>query len=456
MASGEEETQTSLLLQKCQDFVSFCKESKKRPLEDTKQIPKEKKIKIEIPDEVWLKIIGFMDTQDVFCRFALVCKRFKSLTSDPTAIKRLLINHRNVQKRDSPKFRMLLNKNRTMVEFTLVKACLTTATFVISVALKSNPKLKSLKILNHTNCDCMHEMKELVKCIKKFRPDLEHLELNYVEYNSDAITELCTLKNLKSLKISNGKKQVPDFIYSLANNCIKLENIALRSILPHDFDTAMAWNHFLGKRRTTLKSIYINLNINSGTLGSYYENLHFCKNIEELSIRFDIEHFTVIPDLPNLKKLVLFNHAEPFIGCFQSINLTNLKYLSFRNIFNIDKASFWTNVAMMHFPVLERLYFHTTQLHNSGDLEQNSLQTLLLTNAPKLKSIQFSGNIANDLKEMFLFDMFKNSNLLVIFGNSMKQLEMENYFKNRSTVLYEKYQSKKLEFAKWCENEIIF
>ena len=299
-------------------------------------------------------------------------------------------------------------------------------------------------------------MKELLRCIKNHRPDLENLELNYVNYNSDAITEICNLKNLKSLKISMGKKQEPNFIYSLANNCTELENIALRSILPHDFDTAMAWNHFLGKRRTTLKSIYINLNINSGTLGSYYENLHFCKNIEELSIRFDIEHFTVIPDLPNLKKLVLFNHAEPFIGCFQSINLTNLKYLSFRNIFNIDKASFWTKFAMMNFPVLERLYFHTTQLHNSGDLEQNSLQTLLLTNAPKLKSIQFSGNVGYKLKETFLFDMFKNSNLLVIFGNSMKQLEMENYFKNRSTVLYEKYQSKKLEFAKWCEKEIIF
>ena len=125
-------------------------------------------------------------------------------------------------------------------------------------------------------------------------------------------------------------------------------------------------------------------------------------------------------------------------------------------MFNIDKASFWTKFAMMHFPVLERLYFHTTQLHNSGDLEQNSLQTLLLTKAPKLKSIQFSGNVGYKLKETFLFDMFKNSNLLVIFGNSMKQLEMENYFKNRSIVLYDKYQSKKLEFAKWCENEINF
>ena len=210
------------------------------------------------------------------------------------------------------------------------------------------------------------------------------------------------------------------------------------------------------KRSTTLKSIFINLNIKGGNPGAYYENLQFCKNIEELSIRFDLEHLIVIPELPNLKKLVLFNHAEPFLGCFQSINLTNLKYLSFRNIFKIYKESFWTNFAMMHFPVLERLYFHTTQLHNSGDLEQNSLQTLLLTNAPKLKSIQLSGNVGYNLKEMFLFDVFKNSNLLVIFGNTMKQLEMENYFKNRSTVLYEKYQSKKLEFAKWCENEIIF
>ena len=459
--SGMDQNQKSLFLEKCQDFVSFCNESKKRPLEHTKLISKEKKIKIEIPDEIWLKIIGFMDAEDVFSRFALVCKRFKSLTSDPTAIKRLFINHRNVQKKDSPNFRKLLKRKKTMVEFTLVKACLKTAINVTKIVLKSNPKLKSLKILNHLNCKCIYQMDKLVECIKTYRPDLENLELNFVDYyDLQAMIGICTLKNLKSLKISNHKGiLVPEYIYYLAINCEDLENISLsESESPYkDYHKiGAAWNHLLGQRSTSLKSIYMNIDLTYSHYSSHHfielENLKLCQNLEEISIRFDKHHLTMIPELPKLKKLVLFGYlsAEDLIPCFQSMNLSSLKYLSFRNFRELHEESFWTKFAMIQFPVLERVYFHPNW-KNYPSLKQKHLQNLL-NNCPQLKSIQFSGKLGNNLSNKFLFDIFKMSNVLVIFRDSFKQFEMEDYFKNRNVSLYEKYQLMKKEFSKWCEN----
>ena len=57
-----------------------------------------------------------------------------------------------------------------------------------------------MKILKHFNCKSINEMDELVQRIKTYRPDLENLELNFVDYGSKAMREICTLKDLKSLK----------------------------------------------------------------------------------------------------------------------------------------------------------------------------------------------------------------------------------------------------------------
>ena len=95
--SGCDRTQKSLLLEKCQNFVRIGEESKKRFLKDAKTIPKGKQSKNRVPDEIWLKIIGFLETKDVFGNFAVVCKRFNSLTLQPTAIKKLSINYKNIK-----------------------------------------------------------------------------------------------------------------------------------------------------------------------------------------------------------------------------------------------------------------------------------------------------------------------------------------------------------------------
>ena len=67
----------------------------KRPNGDSEIEPINKRLKIdsntktELPNEIWLKIINYMKTKDLFKNFILVCKQFNTLAMDPKAVKYL-------------------------------------------------------------------------------------------------------------------------------------------------------------------------------------------------------------------------------------------------------------------------------------------------------------------------------------------------------------------------------
>ena len=163
----------------------------------------------------------------------------------------------------------------------------------------------------------------------------------------------------------------------------------------------------------------------------------------------------MLSEIPKLKKLVLNNNHCPrkLLWCLESMDLSCLRYLSisFRNIYlENGHHHLLTKLAALHFPALERLYFNPTDKNSSNSLDQKALQNLL-ENAPKLKSIQFGQRFITNITNRFLFDIFKRSNVLAFFGDSLSQLEMENYFKNKSTEQFEKYQEMKMGFLKWFE-----
>ena len=94
--SGSDQAQKAILLEECQNVVKVGQESKNNSMEAMELIREEATNKAELPNEIWLKIIGFLETKDVFGNFALVCKSFNSLTLQPTAIKRLSIDFKNI------------------------------------------------------------------------------------------------------------------------------------------------------------------------------------------------------------------------------------------------------------------------------------------------------------------------------------------------------------------------
>ena len=107
--SGSDLNQKAILLKECQNFVKVGQESKNNSMEAMEIIPEEVMNRVELPNEIWLKIIRFLETKDVFCNFALVCKHFNSLTLLPTAIKRFSIDFKNIDKDESFKLIALLN-----------------------------------------------------------------------------------------------------------------------------------------------------------------------------------------------------------------------------------------------------------------------------------------------------------------------------------------------------------
>ena len=257
--SGGNPNQKAILLKECQNVVKIAQESKKSNMEALEFFPDEEMIKTELPNEIWLKIIGFLETKDVFGNFAFVCKHFKTLILQPTAIKRFSFDLKKIYKNHWFILIRLLNTYKTITELTMVEACIPDAIICITEVMKSNPKLKSLRILNHLNCQCINQVNKLIQCIKEHRIDLENLELNFV--GSDATKDICTFKNLKSLKISLRRDspgdQEMDFLYNLANNCEYLKEISffnMKCFLP-SLKHIKAFDYFLGKRSQTLKSI---------------------------------------------------------------------------------------------------------------------------------------------------------------------------------------------------------
>ena len=467
--SGGNPNQKAILLKECQNVVKIAQESKKSNMEAVEFFPDEEMIKTELPNEIWLKIIGFLETKDVFGNFALVCKRFNSLILQPTAIKRFAIDFKNIDQDNWPKLIALLNNYKTMTELSMKEACFSNVITWIPKVLRSNPCLKSLKFLDHSkwNCTCAYRIDEFIQCIKTHRNDLENLELDSIDYGSEAVKDICTLKNLRSLKISKHSGSLNsklDFIIDLATNCEYLDSIAFNSMNCYSTDInriRTAWNHFLGQRSKTLKSIDINVSLKPHPSQQYYEppaslaNLKLCKNLENVTLEVDDQDITMLLNLPKVKKLVLkrTHYADTLLLCFQSMDLSNLRYLSISfiindNGFQMNESTFLTELSTIEFPVLERLYYNPINLSNSMD---QKVCTSLIENAPKLKAIQFGRNGRYNLTNRFLFDIFKHSNVCVFFEDSLRQLELENYFRNSRTLHYEKYQEMKLDFMHWFQ-----
>ena len=88
------ENEKANFLQKFEHFKETCK--RKGPIENSENgFSMSKKLniemKVEFPNEIWLKIITFLPCKEFFGSFALVNKHFHSLTLDHSALKYLQI-----------------------------------------------------------------------------------------------------------------------------------------------------------------------------------------------------------------------------------------------------------------------------------------------------------------------------------------------------------------------------
>ena len=83
-------------------------------------VKKQTKIEFEqveiFPDEIWLKIINYLSTTDIFQKFALVCQHFQALTLDGSAIKYLELKGLPKKKKMVEKLMEILKKSKSVKE----------------------------------------------------------------------------------------------------------------------------------------------------------------------------------------------------------------------------------------------------------------------------------------------------------------------------------------------------
>ena len=169
---------------------------------------------MELPEKVLLKIFGFLSTQEIFSKVALVCKRFNLLSKDPNLIKfwdvifdneydfeyiaKVLLRTRNLRqlkiKANSYDF-IYENENKIRI--------------LLQQALKNN---RNIKVLDLSPITITRELMDTVyECGSKIE------ELTISEFTvrgplvMEPIDELKHLKHLSIFRLSlNGLKAISD------------------------------------------------------------------------------------------------------------------------------------------------------------------------------------------------------------------------------------------------------
>ena len=109
-----------------------------------------KNSKSYMPNEIWMKIMNYLKTKDVFGNFALVCKRFHGLTITPGAIKNIHLSYfRSAEdKFKIEKVSKVLERSHQLKSLAISDCCTSFLNTFAILAFQSCPRLKSLKIKN--------------------------------------------------------------------------------------------------------------------------------------------------------------------------------------------------------------------------------------------------------------------------------------------------------------------
>ena len=289
----------------------------------------EKKFKLEpvrkpelnLPNEILLKIVNYLNTKDLMTNFALVCKNFKSLAKEVK-----YFELKDITELEFESAMEVLKNTTHLKEISLsIKSKKNNLMNELLIqALKSSKRIKSIKLWPTRylgDSDWANYKLDNVKEIKKYCKDLEHLTLIDVEIGSSLITQITKFSTLKSLNVSiqsnvNDGKFTSNHILAFANNCPNLEAISFYIKIGYNNIKLIkaALDTFFDARKQTLKSFALSTIYSSrkdwDMDGScILENLLLCHNLEALLIRcVNLQSSTleaISTTLPKIRTLVL-------------------------------------------------------------------------------------------------------------------------------------------------------
>ena len=182
------------------NFENDLKSSKKKKLECKK-----------LPNELWLKIMNYLNTKDLMTNMALVCKTFNSLTKD--------VNYLELKEITELKFESAIKLLKTTTHLKAIRISTRFTSYLRNHAwisedkrnfmkllyesLKSSKTIKSIKLepfLGSRNSS--YELAGF-KQIKTICANLEHLHLRNMILTKKCVTsQIAQISSLKSLRLS--------------------------------------------------------------------------------------------------------------------------------------------------------------------------------------------------------------------------------------------------------------
>ena len=392
-----------------------------------------------LPNEIWLKILHCLKTKDLFGSFAFVCKHFHNLTLDSKTVKILSLNRIKTRQKYL-KVLNVLNRSKNLYEFKIENSSQFYDKLIL-YALKSNPKLKSLKILSQTHNQKNSTLSEEV--IQAIGEDLEHLELFGIDHpNDELMKKISILENLKSLKMVVPNLCLKNLI-DIGINCSKLEKVHFDWIKLEQSsynwenpqlnisanDIIDAYDKFFKERKETLKSVFIG-RIDTNIRCQVLKNLVLCENLEELI--FDnagcVDNFglDIISKLSSLKCLQLPLLCPPdndWRGktihnvnlLFKGSNLTNLTYIYITEN-NYLAEDFLKNITGYENSKLMKIFIHGCSNLKVQESTLRSLAANVQSGAKRVLGLEWK-NICK-FPDSRLLEINNDMNIKIRVGNS--------------------------------------
>ena len=210
--------------------------SRKRSNENDKfQIEKKSKLeqikKIELPNEIWLKIMNYLGTKDVFMNFRLVCKNFDALTSDVSCFEYSANNYLTHEGRKSQYQSALkqLRKFNRLKEIRISESERMRPMMVQAVKLHKNIKSLKLSNIGGMNLKFSNDSLNQIHTLKR----LEHLELRdiaiapyVVDYIASSFRTIKSFIAIESTKDKTSNFTTPGNVQSFVTFCKNLEAIS--------------------------------------------------------------------------------------------------------------------------------------------------------------------------------------------------------------------------------------
>ena len=316
--NGRNSFEEQKLSEKILQLNQLCYVSKKRNAES---ILSKTDVTGNVPNEIWMKIIGYLKTEDVFLGFGQVCKRFNDLTHDPTAIKSFeFLNGDSILSTGIEKVLKILRRSKSLKRIVLDRY----ADFFIEDAVFSNPQLKSVTLYGIQN----DSFSKIVESLTKAK-GIKHLEIlnsyyGYKPFDVKLLMNIADIKNLKTLRLNLSMGIDADFIKKISVSCSNLETIELSNYEWKDPGMQIAFDKLFKERKETLKS-FILLNCFSGdnVNCNILRNLCLCQNLEELSVDHQhcvIQQLSKIAEMCKIKRLMFTCGNKRIERLFESFN----------------------------------------------------------------------------------------------------------------------------------------